>query len=123
MPDSFSALIGRWQMVRAEFAGETAPELVVQRTELHFSAGRYRVSFDSVEKDAGTYALAGEASTKTLALLADAGPNAGRKVECIFQLVGDRLRICFGLDGRLPTHFTTSIAQPRYLATYRRVAE
>lgn len=110
-------------MVRAEFAGEAAPELVVQRTELHFSAGRYRVSFDSVEKDAGTYVLAGDTSTKTLTLLADAGANVGRKVECIFQLVGDRLRICYGLDGRLPAHFTTSLAQPRYLATYRRVTE
>lgn len=110
-------------MIRAEFAGEAAPELVVQRTELHFSSDRYHVSFDSVERDAGTYVLAGEAATKTLTLLADTGVNAGRKVECIFQLVGDRLRICYGLDGKLPTHFTTGLAQPRYLATYRRLVE
>lgn len=123
MPDSLSALIGHWQMVRAEFAGEAAPELVVQRTELHFSADRYRVSYDSEERDAGTYVIAGDAATKTLTLLADAGANTGRRVECIFQLVGDRLRICYGLDGKLPTHFTTGLAQPRYLATYRRVPE
>lgn len=110
-------------MVRAEFAGEPAPELVAQRTELHFTLTRYSVRFDTAETDAGTYELTGETATKTLTLLADTGPNAGRAVRCIFQLVGDRLRICYGIDGRLPTHFTTGVSQPRYLATYRRAGE
>lgn len=118
-----SLLLGHWQMVRAEFAGEAAPELVVQRTELHFSADRYRVCFDLLEREAGSYTISGEQATKTLTLCADLGTNAGRTVECIFQRVGDRLRICYGLDGRLPTQFSTGATQPRYLATYRLLAE
>lgn len=108
-------------MIRAEFAGAPAPDEVVRRTELHFTDERYSMRFDAAEADAGRYEASGELATRTLTLRADTGPNAGRIVPCIFQLVGDRLRICYGIDGRLPTHFTTSAAQPRYLATYRRL--
>lgn len=109
-------------MLRAEFAGSPAPDVVIEKTTLHFTGERYSIWFDGVESDAGSYTVApGETATRTLTLRADIGANAGRVVPCIFQLVGDRLRICFGIDGRLPTHFTTSVEQPRYLATYRRL--
>jgi hypothetical protein len=119
-------------MIRAEFDGQSAPELIVQHTELHLTATRYSIRFDGQIADAGTFDLMPEnpspptdsaiaATSSTLLLRADFGPNAGRSVPCIFQLVRDRLRICFGLDGTLPSDFATAANSHRYLATYRRI--
>ena len=56
----------------------------------------------------------------TFILLGAKGPNAGRTIPCIYQLAGNRLRVCYGLDGTTPTAFATTAGSPHYLATYRR---
>jgi hypothetical protein len=48
------------------------------------------------------------------------GVNAGRTIPSIFQLTGDRLRICFGLDGKTPATFVSARGSDHYLVTYRR---
>jgi uncharacterized protein (TIGR03067 family) len=115
-----SKLEGAWQMIRAELAGEKAPELVATRTEVVLAAGTYQVRFDGRVVDRGSYELGAAVDLHTMILRGAAGPNAGRTIPCIYQIVGDRLRICYGVDGRAPADFTTSETQPRYLATYRR---
>jgi hypothetical protein len=55
-------------------------------------------------------------------LAATKGENSGRTMPAIAQLRGDRLRICFGLDGVRPTEFLTALGAARYLVTYRRTA-
>jgi uncharacterized protein (TIGR03067 family) len=107
-------------MVRAEMNGESAPELIAQRTQLELIGDRYFVRFDGQITDRGTFELSANIEAKTLVLRGKTGPNAGRTIPCIYQLVGDRLRICYGLDGLAPTEFATAEKQPRYLATYRR---
>lgn len=109
-------------MIRAESGGESAPELVVQRTELELRAGEYLVRFDGRTMDRGTFESGAGSDPKTLLLRGLAGPNAGRTIPCIYQLVGDRLRVCYGLDGREPAAFVTRGGEARYLATYRRLA-
>jgi len=120
---------GTWQMVRAEFDGENAPDEVVQRTEIEFTATRYIVRFAGKATDRGNVEFP-EASTATqpessrvgvatLALHGMSGVNAGRIIPCLYQRVGDRLRVCFGIGGTLPTEFNTRAGQQRYLATYR----
>jgi uncharacterized protein (TIGR03067 family) len=108
-------------MIRAELAGEIAPELVATNTVVAFTAGVYQVRFDGQETDRGTYEVGAIAGTRTLMLRGVAGSNAGRAIPGIFQLTGDRLRVCYGLDGVLPVAFTTQPEQQRYLATYRRM--
>ncbi len=115
-----SDVLGHWQMIRAELSGETAPELAVRPTELHLSATSYAVHFDGEPIDRGSIEIAESPEGRTMILRGETGPNAGRTIRCIFQLVGDRLRICYGLDGLTPTGFTTRAGQSRYLATYRR---
>jgi uncharacterized protein (TIGR03067 family) len=113
-------LEGTWQMIRAELAGEAAPELVTQKTEVELTAGAYVVRYAGEIVDRGSYAIAAAIETKTIVLRGMAGPNAGRTIPCIYQLKNDRLRICYGLDGIAPTEFTTNPGQQRYLAVYRR---
>lgn len=114
-----SALDGIWEMVRAEFDGDEAPELVVIQTEVELRDGTYFVRFAGRVADRGSFELGETAGTKTILLRGVEGPNAGRTIPCIYQRVGERLRVCYGLDGVAPVEFATASGQQRYLATYR----
>lgn len=113
-------LEGTWEMVRAEMQGEEAPELVTAKTELEFAAGRYVVRYAGEPTDRGAYEPGAALGTRTLLLRGAEGANAGRTIPCIYQLAGNRLRICFGLDRVAPTEFSAKAGEERYLATYRR---
>ena len=110
---------GIWLMVRAELDGEIAPDLVVAKSRIEFAAGRYETRFGHEAGDRGTFVVGGEPEQGTIDLKVVAGPNRGRIIPCIFQRRGDRLRICFGLDGVAPAGFSTAPGQQRYLVTYR----
>jgi len=113
-------LEGTWHPLRAELAGEAAPEPVLQRTQLAFTAGRYTVRFAGEVADAGTYLLDPSPTGRSLRLTSTTGRHDGRVIPCLFQLVGDRLRICYGLDGAPPVAFAAPPESPCYLVTYRR---
>jgi len=114
------SLHGKWQMVRAELAGQFADALIVDHTTLEFTAQEYLVRYAETVADRGTYSVESSGERFTLTLQGWEGPNAGRVIPGIFQCVGDRLRICYGLDNVLPTVFATAAGQERYLVTYRR---
>ncbi len=120
MTDHRSTLNGTWEMTQAEFAGEKAPELVVLKTEIELNGREYIVRFAGQVADRGTFTRDSTSEPKSLTLLGFEGPNAGRTIPCIYQLAGDRLRICYGLDGMMPTGFATAAGVERYLAIYRR---
>ena len=120
---STAPLPGIWEMVRAESGGEPSSDLLALRVELHLGAETYHVHFAGELADQGTYARSPSAPHATLILLGAQGPNAGRTFPCIYQLVGDRLRVCYGLDGTTPTAFATTAGSPHYLATYRRKSQ
>lgn len=113
-------LEGTWQMIRAELAGESAPDLVVEGTEVTLTRGGYVVRFSGLIVDRGSLQVGGLLPPQTLVLRGVEGPNAGRTIPCLYQLMGDRLRICYGLDGVQPTEMKTHAGEQRYLATYRR---
>ena len=115
-----SPLDGHWALIRAEMDGQLAPQLVVQRTRMVLSQGRYTVLFSGSPADGGRFEFNSSGTTTTLLLQGEVGHNAGRNIPCLFQQVGDRLRICYGLDGTLPSHFGAAPGEARYLATYRR---
>lgn len=106
--------------MRAELDGEAAPELVVTKTELTFVGDAYEVRFAGEVVDRGTFEIRGGTPIATIILHGNEGPNRGRTIPCIYQLVGDRMRICYGLAGVTPAGFTAAAGEERYLATYRR---
>lgn len=118
-PDN-ARLEGAWLMIRAELDGEDAPEIVTQKTLLSLKGGNYSVSFDGQVMDRGTYEVGGTLEGRTIILKGESGPNAGRTIPGIYQLVGDRLRVCYGLDCVAPTGYETNAGDQRYLAFYRR---
>ena len=113
-------LHGIWEMIRAESGGEPSSELLALRVELHLSVDTYAVHFAGELADQGTYSRTSSEPHTTLLLFGAQGPNAGRTIPCIYQLVGDRLRVCYGLDGTTPTTFATTAGSAHYLAIYRR---
>ena len=113
------ALEGRWQPLRAELAGQSAPAAVLEKTEVELSGGHYTVRFGGEVSDHGTCAH-DAAVPGVLTLSGLKGPNAGRTIPCIYQLVGDRLRVCYGLGGTAPENFATAPGTQFYLVTYRR---
>ena len=80
----------------------------------------YTVLFSGSPADGGRFEFNSSGTTTTLLLQGEVGHNAGRNIPCLFQQVGDRLRICYVLDGTLPSHFGAAPGEARYLATYRR---
>ncbi len=112
-------LIGRWQMIRAELAGEVAPELVTGRMILELGEGTYAVVYAGETSDSGEWEPG--PAEGTMILNGRNGPNAGRRIPCLYQQVGDRLRVCYGLDGVAPVDFTTTGRAGRYSASYRRL--
>lgn len=110
------SLHGTWHPVRAELDGQHAPALALERMVFILSTEGYEVSFAGEAYDSGTFVHTGT----TLAMTARHGPHAGRLISAIYQLAGDRLRICYGLDGTAPSEFKTAPGSHRYLVTYRR---
>jgi uncharacterized protein (TIGR03067 family) len=110
-------LIGTWELIRAEQGGEPSPDLIALRVELEIAAKSYTVRFGGQIADRGALRLD---STATLTLTGGDGPNRGRTIPCIFQIAGDRLRICYGMDGTTPKAFASPTGSMHYLATYRR---
>jgi uncharacterized protein (TIGR03067 family) len=115
-----SLLHGIWEMVRAESDGQPSSDLLALRVRLHLTADTYHVHFAGELADQGTYTRAADGPHSALIFLGAEGPNAGRTIPCIYQLVGDRLRVCYGLDGKVPEKFAADPGSPNYLATYRR---
>ena len=113
-------LEGRWQPFKAELSGEFAPALALERMELALLQGMYTVLFGGKESDHGKYTLGSTPEHQTITLVGIRGANAGRTIPGIYQHVGDRLRICYGLSGILPERFATTKSSALYLVTYRR---
>ncbi len=116
--ETSAQLVGLWLPVRAQLSGAHAPELVITKTELRLRAdGTYTIHFDREIAEGGRYQFDGP---QHLTLHATKGPNAPRSLPGIYQIMGDRLRLCFALKGPRPTEFVSAPDSEHYLITYRR---
>ena len=111
------ALYGKWEMIRAHVDGEESPHLLALGVQIELKDDTYIVHFGDTVADKGTLSLG---LTGSLTLSSTEGPNRGRTIPCIYQLAGDRLRVCYGIGGAAPTEFSTTAGSGRYLAIYRR---
>ncbi|MDB6170235.1 MAG: hypothetical protein JWM88_3099 [Verrucomicrobia bacterium] len=119
--DDAAAIVGTWGIVKAELNGEEMPAMAMEKMEVELGDGTYAVRFGGEEPaDRGTFRLGAASELKTLLLSSVEGTNAGRTIPAIYQLAGNRLRVCYGLDGNSPDAFCTTPGANRYLVTYRR---
>lgn len=117
--DPTPALEGNWAPLHARLRGEAAPALVLRQTRLEIAGDHYRVTFNGAVVEEGKWeATAGLPQNVVFKSLA--GPQAGRSLPAMVQQVGQRLRLCYGLDGHVPNSFSAEAGEDRYLVTYRR---
>jgi len=113
---------GTWSPFKAELAGENAPDMALAKMGFVIRAGSYAFSFGGETTDEGSYTLSTSEGFQIITLVSLRGTNAGKTIPSIYQLTGDRLRICFGLGGTTPTRFTAAAGTSHYLVSYRRNA-
>ncbi len=111
---------GIWYPFRAVLGGEEAPEMALTPSQLEFTQATYAVRFGGEVVDSGTFSVEGGTPFAVLRLHSQAGTHAGRTLPCLVQIQGERMRICFGLDGHLPTAFAAPAQSAHYLVHYRR---
>ena len=118
---------GVWTPIKGELNSDPVPELVLKNLTFILRAGRYKVLFGEKVCDSGCYKLSSfESPYSSITLYKDntqtTGPNKSSQTyfHSIYQLRGNRLRICHALDGAIPLDFKTLPGSNRYLITYSR---
>ncbi len=117
-----SPLVGIWLPIKAELEGDPAPEMALAQMQVELTAHTYCVRFGGEMADRGEYRLEKDGPFRTMIMRGMEGQNAGRTIPAIYQINGDRLRMCYGLDGVLPTEFDTVGKKRRYSVTFKRQA-
>ena len=122
-PDDAKALQGNWKPAKAELAGQPMPEEVLKTISLKLENGKYEV-FVGEHPDRGTYTLDSAAQPKSITVTGTEGPNHGKTFPAIYELKGDKLRICYDLSGaKRPDEFKSLAGTKLYLVTYDRKKE
>jgi uncharacterized protein (TIGR03067 family) len=120
--DDAKALHGTWIPVKAELGGQPMPDAVLKTITLKLNNSEYEVSVAGEPgPDKGTWTLDSTARPKGMKITGVKGPNAGKTFPAIYELEGDRFRVCYDLSGaKRPTEFKTSAGTQLYLVTYKR---
>jgi uncharacterized protein (TIGR03067 family) len=104
----------------AELGGKKFPDEIRKLTKLEIKGDKYTVTVGTVV-DRGTLKLNPSAKPKTMDIVGSEGPNKGKTYQCIYELDGDTLRICYDLSGKgRPAEFKTTEGTQLYLVTYKR---
>ncbi len=113
-----NSLIGTWAPQSAQLGGAELPIAAFGGSNLNLTADTYEFAGDK-----GTYSLIGTAKPAQLDILGQDGPNAGRTIKAIYQLLDDQLTVCYELgDGARPTSFESPAGTQVFLVVYRRAS-
>jgi uncharacterized protein (TIGR03067 family) len=106
-------------LVRAEQGGESAPLEVTEQILLIIDRATYEVRYAGQATDRGTLLADATVTSENITLESAEGINAGRKIPAIYQVRGNLLRICYGLEGTPPVDFSGA-RDDHYLAVYKK---
>lgn len=104
-------LDGRWQVVKAELAGNAFPEEVTKSLLLVISGETYEL-----QNDRGTLRFI---DGDKMEITGTGGPNNGRTIKAIYDRQGDELTICYDLSGKdFPTSYDSKANPQSFLVSY-----
>lgn len=107
-------------MVSAELGGVRQPPEIATNIVLKIKDGQYEVTVNG-HPDKGTCKIDPSTRPKTMDITGTEGPNAGRNIPAIYELDGDKLKICYGLRGSpRPAEFKSDVGTHEYLVVYQR---
>ncbi len=109
---------GTWLATSAELAGKKLPD-GGEPIKLTLKKGEYEVKAESLDK--GTVTYDDKADPKEMDIKGVEGPNKGKTFLAIYELSGDKLKICYDLAGKSrPTEFKSKPKTKLLLVTYER---
>jgi len=121
--DISKKLIGTWQLTRGVVGGNALPAEAVKSIRLELTDGRYRLT-GAESPDEGTWTLHPDEKPLGMDVKGTNGPNKGKTFLSIFELDGDRMKICYDLSGRTrPTRFESKEKTLLFLAEYEWVKQ
>jgi uncharacterized protein (TIGR03067 family) len=112
---------GVWKILSEVENGTDAPPRRNVRVRFQFTADKFIIT-EGDDKRQGAYKLDPARRPSTIELVADDGPNKGKKALGIYQLSGDTLTLCLTLqEGKDPPgDFTARAGSGRVLLTLER---
>jgi uncharacterized protein (TIGR03067 family) len=114
--DDRKMIEGTWVIVEAELSGQKLPDESVKGTRLILTEDTYQY-----QNDRGDYKLYPAEPIKAMDIIGKEGPNKGKNILAIYELEGDKLKICYDLAGKTrPTKFKTEAGTRQFLVTYQR---
>jgi uncharacterized protein (TIGR03067 family) len=111
---------GTWQAVTAELAGKPFPQQITDSITLVVKDGGYLVMVGD-KPDKGTVKVDTSKTPHTMDITGTEGPNKGKTFLCIYEVKGDKLKVCYDLSGKArPSEFKTEPNTLLYLVEYQR---
>ena len=121
--DVSKKLVGAWQLTKGVVAGNNFPQEAVKAIRLELTDGKYKLT-GAESPDQGTRKLHLEKKPLGMDVTGTDGPNKGRTMLAIFELTGDKLKVCYDLSGqKRPTKFESKPKTMVFLAEYQRVKQ
>ena len=102
--DDAKVLQGVWTPVKWELAGSATPPPSMSAMKLTLKDAQFEF-LEGKSLDAGRFELKPGQTPKEMDIVGVKGPNAGRTIPTIYRIQGDRLTVCYGLDGHRPKSF------------------
>jgi uncharacterized protein (TIGR03067 family) len=119
-PEDAKLIQGTWVPISATLAGNEFPEQIRNSIKLVLTAETYLVTVGEAP-DEGKCKLDPSKTPKTLDITGVKGPNKGKTILAIYELHGDKLRVCYDLSGKArPKEFKTKSDTQLFLVEYKR---
>jgi uncharacterized protein (TIGR03067 family) len=120
-PVDAQALKGSWTPIEFKLAGKSGVSETVKNFKLTLTETSY--SLDTGKGvDKGTLKVDAGKTPPTMDVTGVEGPNQGKTILAIWKVEGDKLHICYALDGKSrPTAFESTMENGWLLAIYQRV--
>ena len=118
----WKTLNGSWTVEKAVFMGNDSTE-TFKSAVLTMKDGSYTVTI-SGQKDKGTLKLDSKAKPKRVTILSTEGPNKGQKIEGIYAVDGNTLKVCYSFNGtEAPKAFESKEGTATLYIVYKRKAD
>ena len=114
-------LIGAWQLQKGTVAGFDLPEPAAKALSLELTNGKYLLK-GAKAPDEGTWKIDVAKKPYAMDIKGENGPNKGKTMLCIFELDGDKLKVCYDMAGKKrPAKFESTKENKLFLADYKKV--
>jgi uncharacterized protein (TIGR03067 family) len=91
-------MAGDWVPVLMQLNGKKQPDKVTKAIRLSVSGDKYNTVVGE-EKDEGTLKLDATKTPREMDIITSVGENKGKPIPCIYELKGNELKVCYGLNG------------------------